>query len=69
MKRYVTALLAVFLVTGKVGTAADASNYELKPIALPGASGAVALDYFAYDPATRKTVGAGEQSWQRSGDR
>lgn len=54
MKRYVTALLAVFLVTGKVGTAADASNYELKPIALPGASGAVALDYFAYDPATGK---------------
>jgi len=33
--------------------AAD-SNYELKPISLPGATGAVALDYFAYDPATGK---------------
>src|SRR3989475_12051142 len=33
--------------------AAD-SNYELKPISLPGASGAVALDYFAYDRATGK---------------
>src|SRR5436190_14925874 len=31
-----------------------ASNYELKAIALPGANGAVALDYFAYDPATGK---------------
>ena len=40
------------------GTAIEAraadSNYELKPISLPGASGAVALDYFAYDPATEK---------------
>ncbi len=33
--------------------AAD-SNYELKPISLPGATGAVALDYFAYDRATGK---------------
>src|SRR6266496_5007054 len=33
--------------------AAD-SNYELKPISLPGATGAVALDYFACDPATGK---------------
>src|SRR5437870_10364276 len=32
----------------------SASSYELKPIALPGANGAVALDYFAYDPATGK---------------
>jgi DNA-binding beta-propeller fold protein YncE len=30
------------------------SNYELKPISLPGATGAVALDYFAYDRATGK---------------
>lgn len=28
------------------------SAYELKPISLPGATGAVALDYFAYDRAT-----------------
>src|SRR5438128_274446 len=33
--------------------AAD-SNYELKPILLPGATGAVALDYFAYDRSTEK---------------
>jgi len=33
---------------------ADASNYELKPISLPGATGAVALDYFAYDGAAGK---------------
>jgi DNA-binding beta-propeller fold protein YncE len=30
------------------------TNYELKPINLPGATGAVALDYFAYDRATGK---------------
>src|SRR2546421_3101211 len=30
------------------------SNYEIKPIVLPGASGPVTLDYFAYDPATGK---------------
>jgi DNA-binding beta-propeller fold protein YncE len=33
--------------------AAD-SNYELKPINLPGATGPVALDYFAYDATTGK---------------
>src|SRR5438046_10306667 len=33
--------------------AAD-TEYELKPISLPGATGAVALDYFAYDRATGK---------------
>src|SRR6266700_852049 len=30
------------------------SHYELKPIPLPGASGVVSLDYFAYDRATGK---------------
>src|SRR5438045_7589733 len=30
------------------------ANYELKRISLPGAGGAVALDYFAYDHATGK---------------
>jgi hypothetical protein len=29
-------------------SAAD-TNYELKPINLPGATGTVILDYFAYD--------------------
>src|SRR2546430_982998 len=31
-----------------------ASNYEIKSIVLPGANGAVTLDYFAYDPAAGK---------------
>src|SRR4029453_11490310 len=30
------------------------SDYELKPISLPGASGAVSLDYFTYDCSTGK---------------
>ena len=30
------------------------SDYELTPISLPGASGVVALDYFAYDRSTGK---------------
>ena len=29
-----------------------ASNYELKPLSLPGATGVVRLDYFAYDRST-----------------
>jgi DNA-binding beta-propeller fold protein YncE len=40
----------VALVSIRAGTAD--TNYELKPINLPGAHGAVALDYFAYDHAT-----------------
>src|SRR6266568_1667437 len=31
-----------------------ASNYELRPLSLPSATGSVALDYFAYDHATGK---------------
>ena len=30
------------------------SNYELKPLSLPGATGVVTLDYFAYDRSTGK---------------
>src|SRR5207244_6179346 len=36
------------IVAALIAGAAD-TNYELKPISLPGATGAVALDYFAYD--------------------
>src|SRR5438552_7628125 len=36
------------------GFADPAPSYELKPISLPGATGAVSLDYFAYDRATGK---------------
>src|SRR2546427_3615771 len=47
--------ILVLLVAPNVFSADPAaSSYELKPIALPGANGAVALDYFAYDPATGK---------------
>src|SRR2546423_232172 len=55
MKLSLLVVCTVFLNLN-AGVAADvaASNYELKPIALPGASGPVTLDYFAYDPATRK---------------
>jgi DNA-binding beta-propeller fold protein YncE len=45
------ALIEMVLVLTASG--AD-SNYELKPINLPSATGPVALDYFAYDRATEK---------------
>src|SRR6516165_3316722 len=49
--------VAVAVLLGGQGFAQSptpASDYELKPIKLPGANGAVALDYFAYDRATGK---------------
>src|SRR5213595_2085093 len=48
-------MVAVFLV-GRAFTQSPtpASDYELKRINLPGATGAVALDYFAHDGATGK---------------
>src|SRR5262249_46620147 len=46
------ALIEVALASMQAGTAD--TNYELKPINLPGATGPVALDYFAYDLATGK---------------
>jgi DNA-binding beta-propeller fold protein YncE len=45
------ALIRIILASG--AQAAD-TNYKLKPINLPGATGTVALDYFAYDRATGK---------------
>jgi len=49
------ALIQVVLASGTTMGASPAdANYELKPISLPGASGAVALDYFAYDRAAGK---------------
>ena len=45
--------IALASATPIEASAAD-TNYELKPISLPGANGAVALDYFAYDRATEK---------------
>jgi DNA-binding beta-propeller fold protein YncE len=45
--------IALVLATAIEVSAAD-TNYELKPITLPGASGPVALDYFVYDATTGK---------------
>ena len=47
------AAIAVIEIIALTVLAAD-TNYLLKPINLPSASGAVALDYFAYDRATGK---------------
>jgi hypothetical protein len=47
------AKVAVIEIIALTVLAAD-TNYLLKPINLPSASGAVALDYFAYDRATGK---------------
>src|SRR5213592_959949 len=47
----VSAVALIQIVWASVAHAAD-TNYELKPISLPGATGTVALDYFAYDRAT-----------------
>ena len=49
----VSAVALIQIIWASVGHAAD-TNYQLKPISLPGATGAVALDYFAYDRATGK---------------
>jgi len=49
----VAAIAVIQIVWVSCACAAD-TEYELKPINLPGAIGAVALDYFAYDRATGK---------------
>jgi len=55
MKLRIITPFSIFLpLATLVAADTSASSYELKPIALPGANGAVALDYFAYDPVTGK---------------
>ena len=49
----VAAIAVIQIVWVSCACAAD-TEYELKPINLAGATGAVALDYFAYDRATGK---------------
>jgi DNA-binding beta-propeller fold protein YncE len=49
----VSAVASIEIICAFVALAAD-TNYELKSINLPGATGTVALDYFAYDRATGK---------------
>src|SRR5438045_4537743 len=47
--------IVLFIASQIIAAPEDSSaNYELKRISLPGAGGAVALDYFAYDHATGK---------------
>src|SRR5438477_717716 len=55
MKLRIITSFSIFLpLATLVAADTSASSYELKPIALPGANGAAAFDYFAYDPATGK---------------
>src|SRR5207248_5413801 len=48
------AITSVSILWTASGMAAEpvTSNYELKPLSLPGATGVVTLDYFAYDRST-----------------
>jgi DNA-binding beta-propeller fold protein YncE len=54
MKLCAVVLPAIFLIAMQSNAQNALSDYELKSINLPGATGAVALDYFAYDHATGK---------------
>ena len=48
------ASLSIFLTAAQLNAHKVTSDYEVKPIPLPGASGVVSLDYFAYDRSTWK---------------
>ena len=50
----VVASVTIFLTAMQLNAHKIVSDYELTPISLPGASGVVALDYFAYDRSTAK---------------
>jgi DNA-binding beta-propeller fold protein YncE len=50
----VAAIVLTHVALASVQADTADTNYDLKPINLPGAHGVVALDYFAYDRATRK---------------
>ena len=50
----VSLCLACTASTGILNAGPVSSDYELKPISLPGSTGAIALDYFAYDGAAGK---------------
>jgi hypothetical protein len=45
-------LLLALTITPTLAQQAASIQYVVKPVPLPGASGRVTLDYFAYDPAT-----------------
>jgi DNA-binding beta-propeller fold protein YncE len=48
------ASLSIFLTAAQLNAHKVTSDYEVTAIALPGASGVVSLDYFAYDRSTGK---------------
>jgi DNA-binding beta-propeller fold protein YncE len=50
----ITVIQLLWSFLAPINAGANDSDYELKQINLPGATGAVALDYFAYDRATGK---------------
>jgi DNA-binding beta-propeller fold protein YncE len=54
MKFVKVGVIALIQIVWTSSATATDTNYELKPINLPGATGTVALDYVAYDRATGK---------------
>src|SRR4029453_16018694 len=54
VKSAAMALIQIALVSATSKASATDTDYKLKPINLPGASGVVRLDYFAYDRSTGK---------------
>ena len=65
-------LLVISVALNVFAADPTASNYEIKSIVLPGANGAVTLDYFAYDPAAgnrlrrrRRTEDPARRSFRR----
>jgi DNA-binding beta-propeller fold protein YncE len=50
----ITVIQLLWSFLAPINAGVNDSDYELKRINLPGATGAVALDYFAYDRATGK---------------
>jgi DNA-binding beta-propeller fold protein YncE len=54
VKSAAMALIQIALVSATSKASAADTDYKLKPINLPGASGVVRLDYFAYDRSTGK---------------
>src|SRR5438093_13029890 len=50
----VASIQTIWALGAAIEPRAAESDYELKPIPLPGSSGVVRLDYFAYDRSTGK---------------
>src|SRR5205823_12932933 len=52
MKISTVVSVSIFFAGAQLSGHKVASDYELRPISLPGATGVVTLDYFAYDRST-----------------